>query len=99
MINVEVVPTEHYAKYPSAACVQMKNFQGELTLTKKIDIKTRLIEMYWLLRGPKKSLNNKLLLYKQIIRPIWNYGCQLWGCDKWVAYTVFNEQRIMSLEK
>ena len=36
--------------------------------------------MYWLL-GPRSqlSLNNKLLLYKTILKPIWTYGIQLWG--------------------
>jgi hypothetical protein len=38
--------------------------------------------MYWFL-GTKSSLSleNKLLLYKVIIKPIWTYGIQLWGCS------------------
>jgi hypothetical protein len=28
------------------------------------------------------SLNNKLLLYKQILKPVWTYGIQLRGCTK-----------------
>jgi hypothetical protein len=36
--------------------------------------------MYWLLgRKPKLSTNNKLLIYKIILKPIWAYGIQLWG--------------------
>lgn len=36
--------------------------------------------MYWLLaRNSKLSLNNKVLLYKTIITPLWTYGIQLWG--------------------
>ena len=27
------------------------------------------------------SLENKLLLYKVIIKPIWTYGIELWGCS------------------
>jgi hypothetical protein len=39
-----------------------------------------LTKMYWLLGGkPKLSTNNKLLLYKTILKPIWTYGIQLWG--------------------
>jgi hypothetical protein len=30
--------------------------------------------MYWLL-----STNNKLFIYKAILKPIWTYGIQLWG--------------------
>ena len=26
------------------------------------------------------SINNKLLLYKTVIAPVWTYGLELWGC-------------------
>ena len=36
--------------------------------------------MYWLIgRKPKLSIENKALLYKAILKPIWTYGIQLWG--------------------
>ena len=36
---------------------------------------------YWLLgRTTHLSVDNKLLLYKSIITPIWTYGIELWGC-------------------
>jgi hypothetical protein len=39
-----------------------------------------LTKMYWLLgRKSKCSTNNKLMLYKTILKPIWTYGIQLWG--------------------
>ena len=39
--------------------------------------------MYWLIgMNSSLSLHNKLLLYKQILKPIWTYGIQLWGCTK-----------------
>jgi hypothetical protein len=28
------------------------------------------------------TIDNKLLIYKQILRPVWQYGAQLWGCSK-----------------
>jgi hypothetical protein len=38
-------------------------------------------ELYWLLgRKSNLSIENKLLLYKSIITPIWTYGIELWGC-------------------
>jgi hypothetical protein len=38
------------------------------------------IKMYWLLGCKSKlSINNKLLIYKTIPKPIWAYGIQLWG--------------------
>jgi len=39
--------------------------------------------MNWLIgRKSKLTIENKLLLYKAIIKPIWSYGIQLWGCAK-----------------
>jgi hypothetical protein len=39
-------------------------------------------ELYWLLgRKSNLSIDNKLLLYKSIITPIWTYGIELWGCS------------------
>jgi hypothetical protein len=34
--------------------------------------------MYWLLGHKSKLSNNKLLIYKVILKPIWTYGIQLW---------------------
>jgi hypothetical protein len=37
--------------------------------------------MYWLLgRNSELSIYYKLILYKQVLRPVWSYGIQLWGC-------------------
>jgi hypothetical protein len=39
--------------------------------------------MYWLLgRNSELSVQNKIILYKQVIRPVWSYGIQLWGCAR-----------------
>jgi hypothetical protein len=36
--------------------------------------------MYWILdRNSQLSADNKLLIYKAILKPVWIYGCQLWG--------------------
>jgi hypothetical protein len=38
-------------------------------------------KMYWLLgRKYQLSVHNKLMLYKQVLKPNWTYGIQLWGC-------------------
>ncbi|PNF33116.1 hypothetical protein B7P43_G15514 [Cryptotermes secundus] len=31
-------------------------------------------------RANQQKTNNKLLIYKTIIKPIWTYGIELWGC-------------------
>jgi hypothetical protein len=42
----------------------------------------------------KSSVENKLLIYKTIIRPIWTYGLQLWGCAS--KYSISIIQRSQS---
>ena len=38
-------------------------------------------KMHWLMgRRWALSKHNKLMLYKQILKPVWTYGIQLWGC-------------------
>jgi hypothetical protein len=45
----------------------------------QIDLRTK--ELTWLIgRRSNLSLDNKVLLYKTIIKPIWVYGIELWGC-------------------
>jgi hypothetical protein len=45
------------------------------------DLNIKFRKMYWLLgRNSEVSTHNKIILYKQVIRPVWSYGIQLWGC-------------------
>jgi hypothetical protein len=40
-------------------------------------------KMYWLMeRRSALSIHYKLMLYKQILKPVWTYGIQLWGHTK-----------------
>jgi hypothetical protein len=53
---------------------------GTHIFAKRKQLGLSLIKMYWLLgRKYKLSTNNKLLIYKAILKPIWTYGIQLWG--------------------
>jgi hypothetical protein len=46
---------------------------------KQIDLKFK--QLYWLLsRKLPLSLENKVLVYKVVIKPIWTCGIELWGC-------------------
>ncbi len=50
---------------------------------KSEELRFKYRKMYWLMgRNSSLSTYNKLLLYKQILKPIWTYGIQLWGCTK-----------------
>ena len=52
--------------------------QHAKSIMDKIRIKRR--QMYWLTsRNYKLSIENKLKIYKTIIKPIWTYGIPLWG--------------------
>ena len=48
------------------------------TNRKQVDPKLR--KLYWIIdRKSQLSLENKQLVYKAILKPIWTYGVQLWG--------------------
>jgi hypothetical protein len=50
---------------------------------KREQLELKFRKMYWLLgRSSTLSIYNKVLLYKQILMPVWTYGSQLWGCTK-----------------
>lgn len=47
---------------------------------KRLQLNTKFRKLSWLLnRKSHLSVNNKLLIYKTILKPIWTYGIQLWG--------------------
>ncbi|PNF22850.1 hypothetical protein B7P43_G16778 [Cryptotermes secundus] len=44
------------------------------------ELRTKFHKMYWMLgRHSELSTENKILLYKIILKPIWTYGIPLWG--------------------
>jgi hypothetical protein len=48
---------------------------------KKTDLKVK--DLYCVIgRKSPASLESKVLLYKTIIKPIWTYGIELWGCTR-----------------
>lgn len=48
--------------------------------SKRKQIKIKYSKLYWMMRrNSALSIDNKLLLYKSVIKPIWTYGIQLWG--------------------
>jgi hypothetical protein len=48
------------------------------TKRKQLDLKLR--KLYWIIsRKAQLSLENKILVPKAILKPVWTYGVQLWG--------------------
>jgi hypothetical protein len=78
-INYVQIPQENHVKYLG------RHLDRRLTWHTHIFVKPKqlglsLTKMYWLLgRKSKLSTNNKLLIYKVTLKPIWTYGIQLWG--------------------
>lgn len=47
---------------------------------KKQHLNNKTKRLYWLLGAHSKlSLENKVIIYKTILKPVWTYGIQLWG--------------------
>ena len=50
---------------------------------KRCQLELKLKNMSWLINTRSElSLDSKLTVYKTILRPIWTYGIELWGCSK-----------------
>jgi hypothetical protein len=48
---------------------------------KRKQVNINIKQLKWLPgRKPNLAIENKLLIYKAIIIPIWTYGMELWGC-------------------
>ena len=76
--NNSIIPTKDSVKYLGL------HLDRRLTWKQHIKAKCKQLKLivkqyYWLLvRRSNLSLENQLLLYKVILKPIWTYGIQLW---------------------
>ena len=74
------VPHSNSAKYLGMT-LDAKLRWKEHVKKKKQELDLKFSKMYWLIgRNSTLSTYNKLLIYKQVLKPIWTYGIQLWGC-------------------
>ena len=81
-INNVQIPVRTTVKYLGLHLDQRLTWSTHLK-SKRLHLDLKLRSMYWLLgRKSQLSLANKLLLYKCVLKPIWTYGIQLWGCAK-----------------
>jgi hypothetical protein len=78
-INNTQLPEVSAVKYLGIHLDSKLNWRTHIwTKRQQLNLKTN--QMNWLLgTNSKLSMENKLLLYKSILKPIWTYGVQLWG--------------------
>jgi hypothetical protein len=51
--------------------------------TKRTQLTANIRNINWLIcKKYQLSMENKLLIYKTVLKPIWTYGIELWGCIK-----------------
>src|SRR5262249_51255497 len=79
-MNDNLIPHEESAKYLGMHLNAKANWITHID--KKIsELRLRYLELYWILnRKSRTAIHNKVLVYNQILKPIWMYGTQLWGC-------------------
>lgn len=82
VINNKIVPYSNTAKYLGIN-LDAKLKWKEHIKKKKDELNIKYRQLYWLLgRNSELSVYNKILIYKQILKPVWTYGIQIWGCTK-----------------
>jgi hypothetical protein len=78
-LNNIQIPASPSTKYLGIYLDNYLTWKEHITKRKQIELKIK--DMYWLIgRNSKLSLENKILLYKTIIKPIWTCGAEIWGC-------------------
>lgn len=81
-LNSNQIPHANTAKYLGMT-LDAKLRWKEHIKKKKEELNIKYRKMYWLMgRNSELTIHNKLLLYRQMLKPIWTYGIQLWGCTK-----------------
>lgn len=78
-LNNQELPQADEAKYLGIHLDRRLTWRKHI-FTKRIQLGLKLNSLYWIVgRKSQLSLENKLLVYKTILKPIWTYGIQLWG--------------------
>jgi hypothetical protein len=78
-MNGKIIPTSQTAKYLGMTLDDKLRWKLHVK-TKREELGIKYQQTYWLLgRRSTLSLRNKLVLYTQILKPVWTYGIQLWG--------------------
>ena len=78
-LNTVQLPQSDCAKYLGMHLDRKLTWQKHI-FTKRKQLGLKLSSLNWLIgKNSNMTLDNKLLVYKTILKPIWTYGIQLWG--------------------
>jgi hypothetical protein len=78
-----VVPYENTAKYLGMTLDAKLKWKAHVE-KKRAELGLKYRQLFWLLgRNSSMSIQNKIMIYNQILKPVWMYGIQLWGCAKY----------------
>jgi len=81
LLDHTIILQKDSAKYDGMHLDSRLNWKHHV-YQKKLQIKEKLRKLYWLVgRHSTLDLTHKRLLCVAIIKPIWTYGIQLWGCS------------------
>jgi transposase len=78
-LNNKPLPQTEDVKYLGLQLERRMTWKKHIFMKRKqLGLKFR--QLYWLIgRKSQLSLENKILIYKAILKPVWTYGIQLWG--------------------
>lgn len=79
MLNEVQIPQVGCTKYLGMHLDRKLTWKKHV-FSKRKQLGLQLRKLYWLIgRKSKMSIENKLIIYKSILKPVWTYGIQLWG--------------------
>jgi len=82
ILNNVLIPTSDTVKYLGLFFDKRLTWKKHLQ-TKRLTLNNRMRMLRPLLtRNKNSTLNTKLTIYKELLKPIWTYGLQLWGAAK-----------------
>ena len=81
-INNIPIPIKQEVKYLGLHLDEKLTWRTHIKAKRKhLELKIR--NMNWLINKKSElSLENKIIIYKTILKPVWTYGIELWGCSK-----------------
>ena len=79
LLNNKNIPQSNDVKYLGIHLDRRLTWRKHIW-TKRKQLNLKLRKMYWIIGNKSQlKLENKILIYKSILKPVWTYGIQLWG--------------------